>query len=623
MKHYVMRITLLLMLAGLPFGALWVAASQLNQAGQDTGVFAEAIQQANVRARPDVDADLVDQIFAGTRYPVIGRSEFFPWVLLGNPDTFWPLGWVFNDLLTFTGDVNLVPLSSVDINTLPAAPPDPVADPAQQPGEPEQPAADIDPVPTQVEDPPTATPSFTVAGTSRGSINIRYGPSVDFPILGRAQLGDRFEIVAYHTQVPWVQVTFENSPTGTAWIALDLLDVDGNVNALPAVTTMQFNLPQLTPTPRVMPSVSVPGSEAVELSPEFQELGDMIWDYILASGFDPSTSRFGAVYLHDLNTGEALTFGSDVAFSGSSVTKISILMEYYARLDGQSTFSEAVDIANMMICSENVATNRMLGYTAGGDQLQGAENVTARLNQLGLQRTFLTAPFEIPTGFTPTPPPRAIRYPQTDADQTRATPDLTNQMTVEEMGWLMSGIYQCGVNESGPLIEATGGSITPQECRRMMHVMTNNTVDALLKAGVPEDIPVAHKHGWVTDTHSNAAIFFTPGGDYVLVATMHNPFWLVFDESLPVIANVSRMVFNHYNPDRALDEPREGFIPPTDQCNYTAEDQVVIDLASPTYLLNPADAEFLRWHQQPATIFEDTPADADAPAVEPTPTLPG
>lgn len=157
----------------------------------------------------------------------------------------------------------------------------------------------------------------------------------------------------------------------------------------------------------------------------------------------------------------------------------------------------------------------------------------------------------------------------------------------------------------------------------MMHVMTNNTVDALLKAGVPEDIPVAHKHGWVTDTHSNAAIFFTPGGDYVLVATMHNPFWLVFDESLPVIANVSRMVFNHYNPDRALDEPREGFIPPTDQCNYTAEDQVVIDLASPTYLLNPADAEFLRWHQQPATIFEDTPADADAPAVEPTPTLPG
>jgi len=617
MKHYVTRFALLLALTILPIGMLWVAASQLNQAGEDTGVYAEAIQQANVRARPDVESDLVAEISAGTRYPVIGRSEFYPWVLLGEPDTFWPLGWVFNDLLNFTGDVLSVPLSSVDITTLAAEAADPVAE--QQPTEQQDPPPGADVAPTEIVDPPTATPSFAVAGVARGSINIRYGPSVDFPILGRAEQGDRFEIVAYHTQVPWVQVNYENSPTGLAWIALDLLDVDGDVFSLPAEVSMQFDLPQLTPTPRVMPSVSIPGAETVELSPEFQELGDMIWDYILESGFDPATSRFGAIYLHDLNTGEALTFGSDVAFSGSSVTKISILMEYYARLQGQSTFSEAVDIANMMICSENVATNRLMGYAGGGDELDGAENITARLNQLGLQRTFITAPFEIPTNFTPTPPPRAIRYPQTDADQTRANPDLTNQMTVEEMGWLMSGIYQCGVEESGPLIEATGGGLTPHECRRMIHVMANNTVDGLLKAGVPEDIPVAHKHGWVADTHSNAAIFFTPGGDYVLVATMHNPTWLVFEESLPVMANVSRMVFNYYNPDRALDEPREGFIPRADQCNYTAEDQVVIDLVSPNYLLNPADAEFLRWHQQPDAAIEEP----SAPEAEPTPTLPG
>ncbi|MBN8639385.1 MAG: hypothetical protein J0M07_28970, partial [Anaerolineae bacterium] len=43
-----------------------------------TGATAEAIQQANLRAATDVNADLLGQITAGTRYPIVGRSQFYP-----------------------------------------------------------------------------------------------------------------------------------------------------------------------------------------------------------------------------------------------------------------------------------------------------------------------------------------------------------------------------------------------------------------------------------------------------------------------------------------------------------------------------------------------------------------
>ena len=57
----------------------------LPLAAQSTGVTAEAVGQANLRATPDVNAALVGAIQSGTRYPVIGRSEFYPWLLLGDP----------------------------------------------------------------------------------------------------------------------------------------------------------------------------------------------------------------------------------------------------------------------------------------------------------------------------------------------------------------------------------------------------------------------------------------------------------------------------------------------------------------------------------------------------------
>jgi hypothetical protein len=100
-------------------------------------------------------------------------------------------------------------------------------------------------------------------------------------------------------------VRYTASPNGAAWIARDLLETNGDVFSLPAISQLTFNLPQLTPTQPVLQSSAILGGTPVPLSPAFKQLGSQLWDIVLSSGFDPATSRFGALFVMDLQTGEA------------------------------------------------------------------------------------------------------------------------------------------------------------------------------------------------------------------------------------------------------------------------------------------------------------------------------
>lgn len=574
-----------------------------------TQVTAEAVISANLRSSPGVDgSEIIGEIFSGTAYPVIGRSEFYPWLLLGESSTSNPIGWVYQDIVTVTGDIFSVPVSTLEVTAgmvfIPTATlettdltiPIITQSPAIGNMDNQSPTATLDigiqitplapmtevlPLPTN-----TPTPIPGVIGTTRGEINVRYGPGTDYQPLARVFSGHQFVISGYHTQFPWVQVLFEDSPNGFAWVALDLLEIQGNIYSTSAISTTRFNLETLTPTPAMNASSNVPGQSPVMISDEIMNLGDSLWDFIMSRNFILESRRFGAFYFQDLQTGEAITYGNNVAFSGTSLTKIAILLAYFGAIDGTPDLAEARDIANTMICSENVATNRLLSVVGGGDALTGAENTTQFMRDLGMTRTFITAPYDTTTPLaTSTPMPRAAQIPSTSADQTKANANVTNQMTVEEMGWMLANIYQCAYNESGPLIDNFNGRFTPQECRKIMYVMSENTVDGLLKAGAPEDVRVAHKHGWVPDTHGNAAVFFTPGGDYVLTMMLHEPTFLNFvTDSLPTLAHTSMRVYNYYNPDNPLSEPREGYIPEAGMCNYTTTDPIVTNLASGLFL---------------------------------------
>lgn len=553
---------------------------------QVNDITAEAILEANLRATTDVSSNLVGSIQNGTRYPIIGRSEFYPWVLVGDPETGLPLGWVFQDLVTISGDLNRVPFSTLVVDNNPSSTeipslPTPTTSAQAPPPTPETAGGDSEPplvgvavgaVATAISTATANIPSSGVTGQVAGEINVRFGPGVEYPRIGVAREGELYEITAYHTQFPWVQVRFSEVAGGFGWIAIDLLEIQGNIYLLPAISRTTFSLPTLTPTPNAVNAVTgLPNFDSAPISGDFQALGERLWQKLLDNGFEPETSRFGSLFLMDLQTGEAITFGDGIAYSGMSLSKINILTSWYRALDRLPDGVEARQMANMMICSENTSSNEILTYI-GGDPYSGATTVTNTLRELGLQNTFMVAPFLIDPRITPQP----VTAPTTNADQARANPDPFNQMTVTEVGWMLNSVYQCAVNDAGPLRTTFSNGFNQRECQQMLDIMSGNKIGALIEVGVPEDVRVAHKHGWIDDTHGDAGIVFTPGGDYVLVVVLHNPVWLNFEESFPLIEDISLTVYNYFNPDTPMPATRQSNVPAT--CDLsTAEGITLID----------------------------------------------
>ncbi|GAB5492051.1 MAG: hypothetical protein Phog2KO_22660 [Phototrophicaceae bacterium] len=551
----------------------------------DTGVRVEAQNTVNLRAYPGTDTNLLGQMTVGVSYAVVGQHELYPWYLVADAVTLQPIGWVFRDIVVVTGNISNVPYVDVVVSS---DPPTATATAIQT-----QANQDTNAVATSTQSASvnnaTSTPTFTVAGTVLNEINIRYGPGTDYQRVGVAQAGDRFQITAYHTQFPWVQIRYDESPTGFAWIAQDLLSIEGDIFSTEAISITQFNLPTLTPTPAVIQSAGGLSEAGTSVSPELAALGNQLFSLALNLGFDPETSQFGSLYLMDLQTGEAIAFGNNVAYSGTSVNKISILATLYGTLDAPPREILATDIANTMICSENTATNRLLAVIGDGDEWAGASQVTDFLSVLGLDDSFILSPYTIDPENPPLPS-APIPAPETSVDQSIAFPEVYNQVTVQDMGELLSAIYQCAYNESGPLIELfPEDTYEPRECRQMLHVMANNTVDGLLRTGVPAETRVAHKHGWIGDTHTNAGVFFTDGGDYVISMALHSNVldatgsrYLSFATTLPAFSETSRQIHNYFNPDNPQLENREGFIPEASTCNFTGS-PLVTDLMQPIW----------------------------------------
>ncbi|MCY3945746.1 MAG: serine hydrolase [Anaerolineaceae bacterium] len=538
---------------------VWPVLSQ-----SPVAVTAEALGQANLRAAATLESELRGEIFHGQRWPVLARSEIYPWYLLGDASG-QAMGWVYADLVTLDGDNRSLPLSTliVPANSLRATP------------------ASAPATGSMTRTPQTSTPAprAAVYGALAGTVNIRQGPGVEYARIALGQAGERFRLTARHSLLPWVQVLDARAPTGRAWIALDLLDIEGDLASLPLFTQTVLHLPTLTPTPSLgqVSTVDGQGSSQRGAPVDLVAVARQAWDLVLEAGFERESGQPAALYIVDLTSGGAVGFHEHLAFSGTSIQKINILTALFATLQDPLSRDLAVDVANTMICSENVATNRLLAQVGGGDTWAGAAQVTALLENLGMSGSYLLTPYTIP-GQPLQPPAVFPKIPATLKADAVAEADPWNRITARDAGQQLASLYYCA---GGGDTSLRAAALEERECRQALLVMRNNTVDALLRAGVPSGTEVAHKHGWIADTHSNAALFRTPGGDYVIVLLLKRPQWLDFQRSLPLMAEVSRLVYNAYNPGAALDSIREGFIPEAARCNFSASPLIDELLAAP------------------------------------------
>jgi beta-lactamase class A len=259
---------------------------------------------------------------------------------------------------------------------------------------------------------------------------------------------------------------------------------------------------------------------------------------ILLADFDGIPSLFAK----DLQTGAQMEINPDVAYAGMSVLKIAVMVEAYRALDRPPNIEETKLLTETMTLSGNFTANLLLRDIIGnGDGYIGVQNLTESMQYLGLVNTFMATPYDEEVI------PPTIVTPANSRTDFNTQPDPYMQTTARDMGLLLTMIYQCSQG-GGALMVAYPGAFTAEECQQMLEMMRQNKTESLIETGLPPETPLAHKHGWIGDTHADAGIVFSPGGDFVLVVYLYHPVWLEWEFSNPLISNIATATYNYFNP---------------------------------------------------------------------------
>lgn len=270
--------------------------------------------------------------------------------------------------------------------------------------------------------------------------------------------------------------------------------------------------------------------------------------------FESVTGGTGSLFINDLSSSDEININGDVPMSGIDLMKIPIVLEVFRKLDRPLTLSQGSLISNtLVIQTDNSSANQLLNIVAGQDDpYLGAQLVTESMQRLGLKNSFIVVPYDQEARPGVVIPETALVAAAKAAGEEYIPPTQPHpyiQTTAEDIGSLLTMIYYCAQGQGGTLRAVYGDQLTQTECQTILAYMRENQIGSLIEEGLPSGTAVAHRHGWVSDTHADAGIVFTPGGDYVIVEILYKPDWLEWEVSAPLLADLSRATYNYFNFD--------------------------------------------------------------------------
>lgn len=294
--------------------------------------------------------------------------------------------------------------------------------------------------------------------------------------------------------------------------------------------------------------VALPVAEQTSIQPSFSTLGELLRENSRLFQFDGVIS----VYLADLRTGAELRLTlsngepvtGPVAFSGMSTIKIPIMTSFFVNNTGTLDEGETLLLQRSIEESGNTATDLLLKTVGRGDGLDGTVRATDDMRRLGLVNTYISGLLDV-QGRVLTP----YATPANSRPDLNLLPDPYNQTTAEDMGVLLVMIHQCSQG-GGALLAAFPGAVTAEECQQMVSFLTQNQVGPIFISGGTPGGVVAHKHGWDTVPLTNvgdAALVFTPGGDYALAMYVHRTETIGFEDANRLLISMARAVYNYFN----------------------------------------------------------------------------
>ena len=301
-----------------------------------------------------------------------------------------------------------------------------------------------------------------------------------------------------------------------------------------------------SPTQR---SVNLIISEEIAPRPSLVNLKVLIKQILDRSKFDGLTE----VYILDLKSQNDVNFAYEngvdykpgIAFTAASSMKVPVLISVFRRISEPIPPAADTLFKQMIEISSNEATDKLMQTYV--ELNYGPLWVTEDMQKLGIENTFLAGYFYngallLQDFHTPA---------NTRADYT-THPDRYNQTTTADMGMLLDDIYLCAKNGGGTFSAVFPGEITQTECQAMITYLILNTNPAFIKAGLPEGVKIAHKHGWITtngvmNSAIDSGIVFSNGGDYIISIALYQPTQLIYEIAQQLAAEISTATYNYFN----------------------------------------------------------------------------
>ena len=227
------------------------------------------------------------------------------------------------------------------------------------------------------------------------------------------------------------------------------------------------------------------------------------------------------IYVLNLDTNEVVaSLNENTVFSGASVMKVPILIHAYANV---KTFNDkqVAWMRRMIIDSDNIAANRMLATSMNGEgtesAYQGAQDMNEMFKALGLEHTYQNLPYEARDYLIGT-----LNYSIKGGPKEEGTPPFTDadpmlRTTPREMATVFHALYQCSQSD-GPLRALYPETLTPERCTEMLLLMRENADYTRMMRGLPDDVVVSHKSGWIEDMQADVGIITTPAQQHYLMA---------------------------------------------------------------------------------------------------------
>lgn len=158
---------------------------------------------------------------------------------------------------------------------------------------------------------------------------------------------------------------------------------------------------------------------------------------------------------------------------------------------------------SMITVSSNLATNVLI-------ELVDAKKVTATMRDLGAED------IEVLRGVE---------------DQKAYDQGLSNSTTAKDLLLIMKAI-------------ADDSAGTPEDCKAMINILKKQQFNDVIPLYLPKEVKVAHKTGFITGLHHDAAIVFLPDGrSYILVLLSKN--LKDFDKGTQQLAGISKTFYEH------------------------------------------------------------------------------